>query len=136
MGCCLTLGVTAGRVSSWLRFASRRLDGELQLSLPHEYLAPYAEEEIALPLCDRVTVIDMEYLGRGLRFRRLDGVHGAGHPEDNIRSRGRARAGRSGAVRLELVRFLQVFAGGTGWREWVEWSFSEAEQVDSGAGLR
>jgi hypothetical protein len=62
--------VTAERASSWLRFASRRLAGELKLSLPHPALAP-DEGEILLPVWDRVTAIDMEFVGRALRFRPL-----------------------------------------------------------------
>nr|XP_034581018.1 uncharacterized protein LOC117844418 [Setaria viridis] len=63
--------VTAERASSWLRFASRRLAGRLKLSLPHPDLAPDKEAEILLPVCERVTAIDMEYVGRALRFQPL-----------------------------------------------------------------
>ncbi|CAM0144768.1 unnamed protein product [Urochloa decumbens] len=63
--------VTGERVSSWLRFASRRLVSELKLSLPHPALAPDKGEEAVLPACERATAIDVESVGRALPFRLL-----------------------------------------------------------------
>ncbi|KAK3125284.1 hypothetical protein QOZ80_7BG0602720 [Eleusine coracana subsp. coracana] len=59
----------AARVSGWLRFAARRLAGNLRLSLPAGY-AHYdkEQEEAVLPVCEAATSIDLHNVNRPLRF--------------------------------------------------------------------
>ncbi|CAO1941621.1 unnamed protein product [Urochloa humidicola] len=64
---CGSLYVPTSHVSPWLQFASQRLAGELRLSLPFNH-AKHMEEEVLLPLCDRVASINLE-LNRTLRFQ-------------------------------------------------------------------
>ncbi|CAL5083357.1 unnamed protein product [Urochloa decumbens] len=65
--------VPVSRVASWLRFASRRLAGELRLSLCCGNLkygeVAVAGEELVIPLCERATEISFEKLCCALRFR-------------------------------------------------------------------
>ncbi|CAN6199412.1 unnamed protein product [Urochloa humidicola] len=65
---CGSLCVPTARVSPWLQFASQRLAaGELRLSLPFNH-GKHMQEEVLLPLCDRVSSINLE-LNRTLRFQ-------------------------------------------------------------------
>uniref|UniRef100_K4A0W2 F-box/LRR-repeat protein 15/At3g58940/PEG3-like LRR domain-containing protein n=1 Tax=Setaria italica TaxID=4555 RepID=K4A0W2_SETIT len=63
-----TCRVPVNRVASWLRFASRRLAGELRLSLRFGK-RKNEEEELVIPLCERATAIRFMDLGCTLRFR-------------------------------------------------------------------
>nr|CAB3458188.1 unnamed protein product [Digitaria exilis] len=68
--------LTAGRLSSWLRFAALRLagGGALRLSAPHD--VPDGDtEELLLPVWETVTSISLDFLfsSRTLRFRLLPG---------------------------------------------------------------
>ncbi|CAL5086321.1 unnamed protein product [Urochloa decumbens] len=64
--------LTEGHVSSWLRFASRHVAGELRLAVP-----PFCnvnnegevEDVILLPICERVTSIGFNLGGNTLGFR-------------------------------------------------------------------
>ncbi|GJN27589.1 hypothetical protein PR202_gb15621 [Eleusine coracana subsp. coracana] len=58
--------VPTNYVSRWLCFASQRVAGELRLSLPFDHTRK--EEEVLLPLCERLTAITI-YLFRILRFQ-------------------------------------------------------------------
>ncbi|CAM0149480.1 unnamed protein product [Urochloa decumbens] len=69
--------LTSDRVSSWLRFASRRLAGDLLLSLPHR-VPDGDREEILIPPCQRATAIHIEHVRRTLRFLPLLPVPVAG----------------------------------------------------------
>ncbi|CAL5062362.1 unnamed protein product [Urochloa decumbens] len=70
--------LTSGRVSSWLRFASRRLAGDLLLSLPHRVPDADRDEEILIPPSQRATAIHIEHVRRTLRFLPLLPVPVAG----------------------------------------------------------
>nr|XP_034581020.1 putative F-box/LRR-repeat protein At5g02930 [Setaria viridis] len=63
-----TCRVPVNRVASSLRFASRRLAGELRLSLRCGK-RKNEEEELVIPLCERATAIRFMDLGCTLRFR-------------------------------------------------------------------
>ncbi|CAL5086310.1 unnamed protein product [Urochloa decumbens] len=59
--------VTAEHASSWLDFASRRLAGELVLSLP--LLSRSVKRDVVLPISERLTAISLTSFGYALRFR-------------------------------------------------------------------
>ncbi|CAL5086312.1 unnamed protein product [Urochloa decumbens] len=68
--------VPVSRVASWLGFASRRLAGELRMSLRCGQIFYYyeeeeeeEEEELVIPLCERATAITIHHLCCTMRFR-------------------------------------------------------------------
>lgn len=58
--------VRAARVSPWLQFAAQCLAGELEICLPISM--ENADEDLELPICERVKVIDL-ILRDGIRLR-------------------------------------------------------------------
>ncbi|KAL6657885.1 hypothetical protein ACP70R_005665 [Stipagrostis hirtigluma subsp. patula] len=67
------------RITSWLRFASQRVAGELQLQLNNTFATTAEEKEVVvLPLCERVTSIDIALSDHKLQFQLPpDGVFSA-----------------------------------------------------------
>ncbi|TVU38536.1 hypothetical protein EJB05_11911, partial [Eragrostis curvula] len=58
--------IPVDRVARWLRFASQRLTGELRLSLGRIL---YSGEKLVLPICERITAMELRLLGHMLEFR-------------------------------------------------------------------